>query len=108
MSGNITDRELGQFEGCGWPAHLLLPRGTRTGASFRLFVMVSKLLPGDAARTADQEAVRRSAFIHCGLPGSQVPDSRPMGFPFDRPVGWSWHGRSNMAVTDVKILHLDS
>jgi len=107
-SGNITERELGQFEGCGWPAHLLLPRGTNNGASFTMFVMVSKLLPGDAALSADAEAVAQSSFVHCGLPGSLVPDSRPMGFPFDRPVKWSWYGRSNMAATNVKILHLDN
>ena len=70
--------------------------------------MVSKLLPGDAALSADAEAVAQSSFVHCGLPGSLVPDSRPMGFPFDRPVKWSWYGRSNMAATNVKILHLDN
>eukprot|EP00092_Neocalanus_flemingeri_P010483 GFUD01011294.1.p1 GENE.GFUD01011294.1~~GFUD01011294.1.p1 ORF type:complete len:730 (-),score=165.48 GFUD01011294.1:151-2340(-) len=108
FSGNITESELSQFEGCGWPAHLLVPRGTASGPAFSLVVMLSKLLPGDAALSADQEKVAKSAFVHCGLPGSDVPDSRPMGFPFDRPVGWRLQGRSNMAVTDVRILHQES
>merc|ERR1711936_412087 len=97
FSGNISDSELSQFEGCGWPAHLLVPRGTPSGPNFSLVVMVSKLLPGDAAQSADQEEVSRSSFVHCGLPGGLVPDSRPMGFPFDRPVTWSMQGRDNLA-----------
>lgn len=30
-----------QFCGCGWPEHMLLPRGTAEGTDFDLFVMVS-------------------------------------------------------------------
>lgn len=35
--------ELAQFQfcGCGWPQHMLLPKGTATGAQFDLFVMIS-------------------------------------------------------------------
>ena len=69
--------------------------------------MVSKLLPDDAALSAEQESVDKSAFVYCGLRDNLVPDSRPMGFPFDRPVRWSWKGKSNMAATPVKILHID-
>ena len=29
------------FCGCGWPQHMLLPRGTAAGMPFQLFVMVS-------------------------------------------------------------------
>ena len=108
LLNNMTDFELGIFEGCGWPQHLLLPQGTKDSVLFTMFVMVSKLLPGDAALSVDQDAVAQSAFVHCGLPkGYLVPDSRPMGFPFDRPVRWSWERRSNMAATDVRIFHRD-
>ena len=99
---------LSHFEVCGWPAHLLVPRGTSGGSSFSLFVMLSKLLPGDAALSADPQAVANSAFVHCGLAGKRVPDSRPMGFPFDRPVVWRVEGRSNMALTEVQIIHQDA
>merc|ERR1711915_997238 len=95
-SGNITDAELSQFEGCGWPKNLLVPRGSSNGSPFTLLVMVSKLLPDDAAQSAD---------VQCGLPDSEVPDSRPMGFPFDRPCNWNFTGRSNMAFTDIRIFH---
>lgn len=30
-----------QFCGCGWPQHMLLPKGTASGTQFDLFVMVS-------------------------------------------------------------------
>jgi len=68
--------------------------------------MLTKLLPGDAALTADQDLVSASAFVHCGLPGgNRVPDSRPMGFPYDRPVTWQVAGRANLKQTEVKIFH---
>ena len=102
----ITDADLGQFEGCGWPQPLLVPHGTESSASFVMFVMVSQLLPGDAALSADQDAVAQSSFVYCGLPnGSLIPDSRPMGFPFDRPVRRSWDRMPNTALTDVRIFH---
>lgn len=30
-----------RFCGCGWPQHLLLPKGTAEGMTFELFVMIS-------------------------------------------------------------------
>lgn len=34
-------RENFQFCGCGWPQHMLLPKGTPEGMQFDLFVMIS-------------------------------------------------------------------
>lgn len=36
-----TARENFQFCGCGWPQHMLLPKGTPEGMQFDLFVMIS-------------------------------------------------------------------
>lgn len=35
--------ELAQFQfcGCGWPQHMLIPKGTPEGAQFDIFVMIS-------------------------------------------------------------------
>lgn len=35
--------ELNQFQfcGCGWPQHMLLPKGTAIGSKFAIFVMIS-------------------------------------------------------------------
>lgn len=30
-----------QFCGCGWPQHMLLPKGTESGAKFDIFAMIS-------------------------------------------------------------------
>lgn len=30
-----------RFCNCGWPSHLLLPKGTPQGAKYELFVMIS-------------------------------------------------------------------
>lgn len=30
-----------QFCGCGWPQHMLLPKGTTAGTKFDIFVMIS-------------------------------------------------------------------
>lgn len=29
------------FCGCGWPQHMLVPKGTEAGATYQLFVMLS-------------------------------------------------------------------
>lgn len=43
--GNEPTRaaELSQFQfcGCGWPQHMLLPKGTADGTRFDVFVMIS-------------------------------------------------------------------
>jgi len=92
------------FDGCGWPRHLMVPRGKPEGSTFSLVVVLSQLLPEDAALATHQEEVAKYAFVHCGLPGGRLyPDSRPMGFPFDRPVTWELVG--NMIRTEVKIYH---
>lgn len=68
---------------CGWPQHLLLPRGTPgTGTAYDLFVIIT-----DGQQ--DMAEVNRytgckSAFSFCGVLDKKYPDARPMGFPFDR------------------------
>ncbi|XP_034477320.1 phenoloxidase 2 [Drosophila innubila] len=103
--------ELARFRfcGCGWPQHLLLPKGKPEGMVFDLFVMISDYsndsvqqltnTPNDACSTA---------YSFCGLKDKLYPDRRTMGFPFDRRlpndnlndlVG----AFSNMAKTDLMI-----
>lgn len=35
------DNSMDQFCGCGWPAHMLVPKGSAAGTKFDLFVMIS-------------------------------------------------------------------
>lgn len=36
-----VDEDSFNFCGCGWPQHLLIPKGTEAGMACQLFVMVS-------------------------------------------------------------------
>lgn len=38
---NARERTEFQFCGCGWPQHMLLPKGTPEGTEYDLFVMIS-------------------------------------------------------------------
>nr|CBW54878.1 putative prophenoloxidase [Cancer pagurus] len=74
---------LFNFCGCGWPQHMLLPRGKQEGMPFQIFVMVT-----DWAQDKVVQPIRArncsAAASFCGILDAQYPDSRPMGFPFDR------------------------
>lgn len=96
-----------QFCGCGWPQHLLLPKGSVDGTKFNIFVMVSNY---DLDRV-DQPDLKNScndAVSFCGLKDQKYPDKRAMGFPFDRPfkvAGLSDFKKlaTNMAIGECDI-----
>merc|ERR1719154_46358 len=104
--------------GCGWPEHMLLPRGKEEGMPFSLFVVLSPFLASDNAHKADWSTHNTGTWSWCGVRTDQggMPDSRPMGFPLDRsPAGDDWTSlmrgryggqRSNMASLPVTILHM--
>jgi tyrosinase len=69
-----------QYCRCGWPYHLLIPRGTPAGMPFRVLAMLT-----------DWELDRVSGDDDCGsmsFCGSRdrYPDAREMGYPFSRPL----------------------
>ena len=74
--------------GCGWPQHLLIPKGTTDGMIFDMFIMVTNgqedavaQLPAPAGAAAN---TCRPAPIYCGVPNQLYPDAKPMNYPFDR------------------------
>ncbi|KAL5276325.1 PPO1 family protein [Megaselia abdita] len=77
--------ELSRFRfcGCGWPQHMLLPKGNEAGMQFDLYVMISDYT-GDEVRQTNQGDVCGDASSFCGLKDQLYPDRRSMGFPFDR------------------------
>ncbi|XP_047740810.1 LOW QUALITY PROTEIN: phenoloxidase 2-like [Hyalella azteca] len=99
IPGEITFRDLEQnirggpqrtsvmwsynFCGCGWPHHLLVPRGRPEGMTFQLFVMMTDY---EQDRMPQREGSRQcaGAASYCGVLDERYPDRRPMGFPFDR------------------------
>jgi tyrosinase len=69
-----------QYCRCGWPYHLLLPRGTVAGMRFRVLAMLT-----------DWELDRVSGDDDCGSMSfcgarDRYPDRRQMGYPFSRPL----------------------
>jgi hypothetical protein len=89
---------------CGWPYHMLLPRGTQTGMDFRLLVMITDWR---IDRVDSKEKCGSLSF--CGKRDAKYPDIRPMGYPFDRPspqggsITQTIAAQENMAARDIKI-----
>ena len=68
-----------QYCDCGWPFHLLLPRGTRDGMKCKLLVMITDWSKDQLSRCGSV------SFCGAEKPGDKYPDGKPMGYPFDRP-----------------------
>ncbi|MGH6612565.1 hypothetical protein [Sphingomonas sp.] len=63
---------------CGWPYHLLYPRGTKSGMRFALLAVVTK----------DDALIKQGqcgSMSFCAVT-DEYPDAKPMGYPFDRPL----------------------
>lgn len=65
---------------CGWPYHLLLPKGTQEGMNFALMVLAT-----DGAIDLVPDPGSCGSMSYCGAK-QRYPDTRPMGYPFDRPL----------------------
>ncbi|KAK5638829.1 hypothetical protein RI129_013124 [Pyrocoelia pectoralis] len=70
------------FCGCGWPQHLLIPKGTPEGIRCQLFVMISNY--ADDRVVQDTNVPCNDASSYCGIKDKLYPDRRSMGYPFDR------------------------
>ena len=99
-----TTTEQQSWCDCGWPYTLLLPRGTRDGMRFRLFVMFS---PGEDLALPEQHSEHCTSVSYCGLQDEEYPDGRDMGYPFDRPlldsVSTTVAAQDNMAWRTITI-----
>ncbi|XP_045539195.1 phenoloxidase subunit 1-like [Papilio machaon] len=111
-SGTAGDQSVAEFDfcGCGWPHHMLLPKGTTKGYPVTLFVMLSNW--DDDRISQDLVGTCNDAASYCGIRDRRYPDRRPMGFPFDRPG--APHVKNlqnfiteNMAITDCTIRFTD-
>ncbi|XP_059480269.1 phenoloxidase 1-like isoform X2 [Neocloeon triangulifer] len=96
------------FCGCGWPHHMLIPKGTPEGFPSVLFVMVSNAETDWNPRRNPGSSQCAEASAYCGLRGELYPDRRPMGYPFDRlprngAVTLQTFLTGNMRAQDVTI-----
>ncbi|XP_073947884.1 phenoloxidase subunit 1-like isoform X1 [Choristoneura fumiferana] len=97
------------FCGCGWPHHMLLPKGTAQGYKMVLFVMVSNWMEDRIEQ--DLVGSCNDAASYCGIRDRKYPDRKAMGYPFDRPNparALSDFLRPNMAVRECSINFTDA
>ncbi|KAK5638832.1 hypothetical protein RI129_013127 [Pyrocoelia pectoralis] len=81
--GEGTDAvEQFNFCGCGWPHHLLIPKGTPEGKASHLFVMISDYKYDRVEQDTNVPCTEGSSY--CGIKDKLYPDRRCMGYPFDR------------------------
>ncbi|RIA97854.1 hypothetical protein C1645_813570 [Glomus cerebriforme] len=103
------DDSAEQFCDCGWPFHLLLPRGRKGGAKYKLLVFITDWSQDEVPRLS-----RCGSISFCGAegPAEKYPDSKPMGYPFDKPFKnnsykETFAGLNNATIKDVTISWVD-
>ncbi|KAF2350450.1 Hemocyanin/hexamerin middle domain [Trinorchestia longiramus] len=95
------------FCGCGWPHHLLVPRGRPEGMTFQLFVMMTDY---EQDRVPQRPGARQcaGAASYCGVLDERYPDMRPMGFPFDRLPPRELRTTQEQVLTIEDLARLDN
>nr|BAN20821.1 prophenoloxidase [Riptortus pedestris] len=114
LNDNRPQQQGGALErfnycGCGWPQHMLIPKGSPEGYLCQLFVMVSNF-NDDRVETQENNRGCKDATSYCGLRDNRYPDKRSMGYPFDRVPRdradtLAQFLTPNMIVQDVTIRH---
>lgn len=107
---NPTDIRLDRAQcKCGWPYHLLLPKGAarEDGSPYKMVVMISDASIDSTAKQPDC-----GSLSFCGARDTMYPDKRPMGYPFNRRFNGNGSGiirtvtsLDNFACRSFKILH---
>ncbi|HEX2086731.1 MAG TPA: hypothetical protein VHF89_13710 [Solirubrobacteraceae bacterium] len=101
-----TPRE--QYCRCGWPYHLLLPRGTEDGLPFRLAAIVTDFALDHLHGDSDC-----GSLSFCGSIDEEFPDRREMGYPFNRPftsrtIAETLEAEPSMTARTISIRHVVS
>ncbi|XP_058805148.1 phenoloxidase subunit 1-like [Phymastichus coffea] len=89
------------FCGCGWPQHMLVPKGTENGFAMDLFLMVSDYQQ-DKIDQAEPTGCRDGVSF-CGLRDLKYPDRRGMGFPFDRKARAGVSSMTDFLTSNMKL-----
>lgn len=109
---NEEDLARFRFCGCGWPQHMLLPKGTAEGMPFDLYVMISDYTGDEVLQTNPTDVCADSSSF-CGLKDQLYPDKRSMGFPFDRTLNGDdlqtfVETYENMSMSNIVIKFTDT
>nr|AAL37426.1 prophenol oxidase [Aedes aegypti] len=107
---NQPESDQFRFCNCGWPSHMLLPKGTPQGQQYDLFVMVSNFNSDTVNQEYNENTPCDDSHSFCGLRDRMYPDARNMGFPFDRVTPSNVSSLKefvkpykNMATTPIQI-----
>nr|P80476.1 RecName: Full=Hemocyanin AA6 chain [Androctonus australis]3IXV_A Chain A, Hemocyanin AA6 chain [Androctonus australis]3IXV_C Chain C, Hemocyanin AA6 chain [Androctonus australis]3IXV_D Chain D, Hemocyanin AA6 chain [Androctonus australis]3IXV_E Chain E, Hemocyanin AA6 chain [Androctonus australis]3IXV_F Chain F, Hemocyanin AA6 chain [Androctonus australis]3IXV_G Chain G, Hemocyanin AA6 chain [Androctonus australis]3IXV_H Chain H, Hemocyanin AA6 chain [Androctonus australis]3IXV_I Chain I len=104
-AGEGVSEDSTEYCSCGWPEHMLIPRGSHKGMEFELFVMLTDH-DEDTVAGLSENAVCSDAVSYCGARDDRYPDKKAMGFPFDRKIEARTAAEfltPNMGLTDIKI-----
>ncbi|XP_014241691.2 hexamerin-like [Cimex lectularius] len=82
---------------CGVPDRFQLPVGTQSGHPYSVYVVVTPV-----EKTLEVHDGKKF-YLACGSP--KLYDSRPFGFPFDRPVHEHEFHLDNLYHKDVLVFH---
>lgn len=99
----------GEYCSCGWPEHMLIPKGNHRGMDFELFVVATDYAE-DAVNGHGENSECMDAVSYCGAKDQKYPDKKPMGFPFDRVIEaltFEEFLTPSMSCTDVRIKYTD-
>ncbi|XP_071448698.1 phenoloxidase 2-like [Hetaerina americana] len=109
----MTDAlEAFNYCGCGWPQHMLIPKGSAEGFPCQLFVMISDIKDDRVEGVTGTNGACAESASFCGIRDQKFPDARPMGYPFDRVPRTGVDTLQqfltpNMIVSDVCIVFCD-
>ncbi|CAG8459805.1 11409_t:CDS:2 [Diversispora eburnea] len=90
---------------CGWPFHLVLPRGNPNGMPFKLVVFLSS---GELDKIDAGKKCGSLSFCGSQELAGKYPDKKEMGYPFNRPLKNgnlrdTFGHLKNVAIKEIKI-----
>nr|CAD7407112.1 unnamed protein product [Timema cristinae] len=87
---------------CGYPDRLLLPKGKKGGLPFTLYAILTDYNK-EKVNDLPYDYEYGGSISYCGTINHKYPDSKPMGFPFDRVINQDKFYYPNMFYKDVTI-----
>nr|CAR85693.1 hemocyanin subunit type 1 precursor [Carausius morosus] len=102
INGKATINVNKDVRHCGYPDRLLLPKGKKGGMPFTLYVILTDFNK-EKVNDLPYDYDYGGSLSYCGTINHKYPDSRPMGFPFDRRLSTEEFSMPNFCSKDVTI-----